>query len=175
MHPGDLYEPSRAERRIEIGDADTSLEFRFPKVGPGGWRRLYRVRVVGKTYYLEEWRWPGRLLRFGNEVLVIGAFFDRVGLDEILTDCNEGRTGVVQHHIDRRIGACRVYFCDLIDGQHWVEHDRGIGIRLAERRNQHRLVCLLPASSEGGKDQWAGLGVAQSRERLHGAERQCCR
>src|SRR6267154_6403581 len=114
MHPGDLYKPSRAERRIEIGDADFSFEFRSPKVGPGGRRRLYRFRVVGKTNHLEERRWSHRLLRFGNQVLVIGALFDRVWLDEILADRNEGRTGVVQHHIDWGIGARRVYFCDLV-------------------------------------------------------------
>ena len=66
----------------------------------------------------------------------------------------------MQHYIDRRIGARRVHLCDLVDRQHRVEHDRRIGVRLAEGRNQHRLVGLFQLPRESREDQRAGLSIA---------------
>ena len=137
-----------------------ALEFRLPQVGPRGRRRLDLVGIVGEADDLEERRRAHRLLRFGNEVLVVRALLDRERLDEILPDGHQRRTWIMQHHVDRRIGARRLYFCDLVDRQHRVEHDRRIGVRLAEGRHQHRLVGLLPASRECRENQRAGLGVA---------------
>ena len=70
----------------------------------------------------------------------------------------------MQHHVDRRVGARRVYLGDLVDGQHRVEHDGRLVVRLAEGRHQNRLVRLLPAAGERREHKAAGLGTAGARE-----------
>src|SRR3954454_13859288 len=85
-HLGDLDQPAGPERRVEIGDADAALELGLPQIGPGGWRRLDGFRIVGEADDLEERGRAHRLLCLGDQVLVIGALLDWIGLNQVLAD-----------------------------------------------------------------------------------------
>ena len=171
VHPGDLHEEAGAERRVQVGDADPAPVLGLPQVGPGGRRRLHLLGIVGQADDLEERRRAHRLLRVGDQVAVMGGLGRWVGLDEVLGDGREGGARIVQHHVDRRVGAGGLDLGDLVDREHRIEDD--VAARaLAEGRHQHGPVRLLPAPREGREDELARLRVGQAREGLGGAESQ---
>ena len=71
-----------------------------------------------------------------------------IGLDQVLADRDQRRTWIVQHHVDRRIGARRRTLAI------WSTESIGSSTIsacccLAVGRHQHVAVRLLPASGEG--------------------------